>query len=551
METPLTATATASSSSADGRTDLDLLATGRLPPIPTALIDGRHHDLISPLRFLPPGELPRGDRTAIDRTAIAAALTEANTEYGHPRAKELGERLADPATRVIATGQQPGLYGGPLLTLTKMAAAVRWAETLEAAGESAVAVFWVATEDHDWSETTKISLLGRDGSRSYDLGADPAQLVPVGARMFGEPLGALEERLKEELSDGFAASGLPFLHRFYHPEASFGEAFAGLFIELLGERAPLFLDSRQPAVKRLQGPTLRRIVERRREIDEELDRASAELKKRQLPQQVRHQSGNCPLFLIEGDERRRIVWEGDEQFVLRGSDAPAASVEELLRIADEEPERLSPGVLARPAVQDALLGTTLQVMGPAEISYLTQASAVYRVAEVTAPWTSLRPQAMVLEERQLAQMAELGVSFTELLSEPLEELLAKKLHKDFVQPIREQIDALLATLQEPVVELEAQLEKPYKKTRDQIGRAFDQLQGKITGAVARRNDVWHRRLGKIREQCLPEGHLQERHLSVAHYVDRYGPAFAEAYWSDFDLDPRYLQILTLRPGGGS
>ena len=155
----MTRKANDSSSSATGRLDanlshsaatgIDLLASGRLSPIPTALLENRDRDLLSPLRFLPPGELPVGEppppETFADRGALAAALGRTAQEYGHPRAAELAERLADPRTRVVITGQQPGLYGGPLLSLTKMAAAVRFAETLEEQGTPAVAIFWVAT----------------------------------------------------------------------------------------------------------------------------------------------------------------------------------------------------------------------------------------------------------------------------------------------------------------------------------------------------------------------------------------------------------------------
>lgn len=550
METLLTARANASSSSATGRTDLDLLRSGRLPPIPSALLGGEHHDLLSPLRFLAPGAMPAGEPPRLDRSDLAAALADANAGYGHPRARELGRRLADPATRVVITGQQPGLYGGPLLTLTKMAAAVRFAAALEEAGESAVAVFWMATEDHDWDESTRIAFLARDGEHRYGLGENPEDLVPMGLRSFGGELAALRERLSEELGV-FFEPGLAFADRFYRQGARFGDAFARLYVELLGERAPLFFDSMLPAAKRVQGPWMRRILERRREVDEELGRASAELDRHGLPRQVSFQSGECPLFLIDGRERRRILWDGEGSYLLRGGAAPSAPVDELLRIADEEPERLSPGVLARPAVQDAIFGTTLQVMGPAEVSYLTQASAVYRVAEVSAPWTTLRPQVMVLEERQLAQMAELGVSLGEVLDEPLEEILAARLHEDFLAPVRRQVEELLESLRQPALELEPQLASPWQKTRDQIGRALDQFQGRIAGAVARRHEVWHQRLERIREQCLPAGNLQERHLSLVHYVARYGPAFVEAYFSDFDLDPRRLQIFKLDPGGDS
>ena len=65
-------------------------------------------------------------------------LAEANKRaIGHPAAERLADELADPATRVVITGQQPGLFGGPLYTLSKAVAVSLWAERLEAAGQPA------------------------------------------------------------------------------------------------------------------------------------------------------------------------------------------------------------------------------------------------------------------------------------------------------------------------------------------------------------------------------------------------------------------------------
>ena len=545
-------TANASSSSATSRLEIDLLAAGRLPPLPAAFLAGRETDLLAPMRPLPPGELPHGDPPAVDRGELAAALADANAGWGHPRAAELAARLADPATRVVVTGQQPGLYGGPLLTLTKLAAAVRWAETLEAAGRPAVPVFWVATEDHDWDEMTRVALLTRDGPKSYDLGADPEALRPVGLRRFGDRLAELEERIRSDLDHDLAIAAFERARRRYRPDATFGDAFCRFLIDLLGERAPLFLDALDPAVKRLQRPWLRRLVERRGEVSASLAAAHAELERRGLPLQVTPQPGASPLFLITGGERRRIEWTEDgDGFTLRGGEGPAEPVARLLEIAEDEPERLSPGVLARPAVQDALLGTTLQIMGPAETSYLAQAAAVHRVLGVPPLWTALRPQVMVLESRQIEQLGELGVSLAEILDQPVERLLADRLGEDLVTPAQQRLEAVLDELRAPLLAVEATLESPWQKTRDQIGRAFEQLSSKHAKAVARRHDVWLRRLEKIRESCLPEEHLQERHLSVVHFLARYGPSFVDAYWRDFELDPRRLQVLEIDPGGGS
>ena len=43
---------------------------------------------------------------------------------------------------------------------------------------------------------------------------------------------------------------------------------------------------------------------------------------------------------------------------------------------------VSPGVLARPAIQDAVLGTTIQLVGPGELAYMAQAAVTHAVLEV-------------------------------------------------------------------------------------------------------------------------------------------------------------------------
>lgn len=568
--------ANASSSSATDRTsDLERYQVplgDRLASLPAAFVDGRDRDLLAPLRFLPPGELPTDpgltappsteagspesaslDRSPVDRRGLARALTEANDGYGHPRAEELGRKLADPATLVVATGQQPGLLGGPLLTLSKAMAAVRYAEEIEARGESAVAVFWVATEDHDWAETARATVGGRNGPQTFTLGDDPAPLLPLGMRTFGDGLGEVADQLRPLLRGDEASARLERALGWYRPDTRFGEAFCRLMTEVLGERAPLLLDSMLPGVKQAQAPYLLRLVERRFEVDAAYAEADAAVETRGHALQVTPQPGVSPLFLLHGQERRRIEWRGEERFGLRGLDGFEAPVEQLLETLRENPSVVSPGVLARPAIQDAILGTTLQVMGPAEVSYMSQARAIYsllglRGPDGHGPWTTLRPQTLVLDSRQAGYLDELDVPLSELLDQPIEEVLAARLGEDFVSPVRAEMEALFAKLESPSLEVDPSLEKPLRKTRDQIVRGFDTFASKVASAVARRNEVWLKRFEQLHDAVLPNGHLQERELSLIDFWGRYGSALVDELHEQMVLDPRQLSVIRL--GGG-
>jgi bacillithiol biosynthesis cysteine-adding enzyme BshC len=536
------------SSSARNLPELDLLSSGRLPSIPSAWLKGSDLDLLEPLRFLSPGSDPQGEPPAVDRRELAEALEVANTAYAHPAAGRLSGLLADPQTRVVVTGQQPGLWGGPLLGLDKMIAAQLWAERLTAAGKPAVAVFWVATEDHDWKEMARASLLGRKEVRQFTLGEDPAPLMPLGMRTFGDSLHQLNTEAEGLLGGG--SPGLAQMRRWFRSDARFGEAFSRLMVSLLGERTPLMFDSMLPEIKRLQRPWLRRFVDRRTEVEDVMSAREGEIVGRGFPLQVNPQPGASPLFLLRGNERRRIQWTSDgESYVLRGLEEDRRPLAELYDTLEENPAVVSPGVLARPAVQDALLGTTLQVMGPSEMSYMSQVSSIYPTIGITPPWTTLRPQALVLEGRQIGYLEELGVSLEELFDMPVERLVADKLGEDFVQPVRQQVETLMAALREPLLALDPTLERPWRKTNEHIGRNLEQLSNKVAAAISRKHDVWRQRFEGLRRSCLPAGHLQERELAVLYYLDRYGPRFAEDIAAQMQLDPRFLRVLQLDRGG--
>ena len=549
----MVATAKGSSSSGTSRPDalaVDLAANGLLAPLPAAFLAGRDLDLLAPLAFVPPGGLPElpPARLPAGRRQLSQALAIANRAYGHPEADRLARRLADPATRVVVTGQQPGLLGGPLYSVSKAMAAARWVAALEAAGEPAVAVFWVATEDHDWAEVASTTVPTATGPRDFSLGPDPEPLVPVGMRTLGPEVLRVLDELREAVPGERYAEWVATLGRWYRPDTRFGEAYCRLLAQVLGARCPLLLDAMLPALKEAERPWLARVVERRRGVEEASAAADREIAGRGYPLQVQPQRGASPLFLLRRGQRRRVEWRDLDtgRYRLRGTDEQGEAAD-LLQTIEENPAVVSPGVMARPAIQDAVLGTTLQVLGPGEVSYMPQIAGVYPVLEIEPPAVSLRPQALVLEEHQVGKLEEVGLRLADLLGDRgrLERLLADGAGERAVAVARERVEEALGTLREPALEIDPSLDRPWEKTREQVMRGFDTFAGKLTAAAARRDEVRLRRVEQLREACLPHGRLQERVVAASHFPGKHGERFAEALWEQLDLDPRLLQVVVL------
>lgn len=544
-------TASASSSSPT-RASEPVTARAPLPPLPAAWRDGRDRDLLAPLTLHRRGAaLPPAPR--VDRGELAVGLERANRSYGHPRAAELAGRLAEGATRVVVAGQQPGLFGGPLYTLLKMVAAARWAAELEAAGEPAVAVFWVATEDHDWDESAHASVWAPGGLHRVALGPDPHPLVPLGMRTLGDGVAAALAELAGLFPYEPYAGWLATMGRWYRPDARFGEAFSRLAVALLGERCPLLLDAQLPELKVAQRPLLRRLVEQRVAVDAAFAAADAAIAGRGYPLQVHPPPGASPLFVLTGMERRRVAWEGGDpgpgDWHARGGEGTRA-LDELLATIDDNPGVVSPGVLARPVLQDAALGTSLQVMGPGELSYLAQVAPLYSLLGVAAPAVALRPRALLVEERHLALLVESGVAPEQLLGPEADlerAVVATRGDGDPVAPVAERVLAELAALRDPALALDPNLERPWQKTEETVRTALERFAEKVTRARAQRDEVGGRRLAALRDYCLPAGTLHERVLAGAHFRGRYGPAAVEAIWEHLALDEAGVQLL---PVGG-
>jgi len=528
--------------------DVDCLEAGLVAGLARELVAGRHRDLLAPLRFLAPGELPDGEPPAVDRRELAAALGVANAAYGHPRAAELATRLADPATRVVVTGQQTGLLGGPLLGYVKAAAAVRYAEALEARGQRAVAVFWMATEDHDWAEVASATFPAADGAHSFALGDDPQPLTPVGMRTLGDGIEPILAALAARYPQPWAAAELARLERWWRPETRFGEAFARQLAATFGERAPLLLDAMLPELKRAEAPHLRRLVERRQSFAAGLGAREEEILRRGFALQIAAQPAASPLFLLRGGERRRIEWRGESSFALRGL-AASEPVDDLLATLDDNPAVVSPGALARPAIQDAVLGTHLQVMGPAELAYLAQGVAAYAALGAAPPWTTLRPQALVFGRRDRERLAALDVPLAALLADPrtVERRLGERAGGGFVAAAEAEIAARVAALGPPALALDPALGRSHAKTARTVARALARFAGKAAATAARRDEASRDRFERLLATARPAGRPQERALAAAHFLLRYGGGFGAALLDGLGLDPRRLSVIDPQP----
>src|SRR5450755_614142 len=314
------------------------------------------------------------------RVRVADILEGQNRAWdASPKTLENIARLRGGASALV-TGQQVGLFGGPLFSIFKALSTVKLAHEASESGSDCVPVFWLATTDHDLDEISHVSILGTDGSLQR-LSATTRGLpdAPVGTVTFGPEIEPVVEAAAGLLGDSEVTK---FLREAYRPGENFGSAFARLFSRLFVDWGVILLDASDPDFHRMAAPVYVAAIERAAELDDALLARGRELEAAGYHQQVKVTPSSTLLFTLRNGARVPIHRQSNASgasFVVRTLDKDEIIPQaELLRQVASEPEQFSANVLLRPVVQDYLLPTLAYVGGAAEIAYFGQGAVVYQ-----------------------------------------------------------------------------------------------------------------------------------------------------------------------------
>jgi bacillithiol biosynthesis cysteine-adding enzyme BshC len=480
-------------------------------------------------RFVPtplavPLELPDQRTTAFD-----AALAEA---FWPSSALAAGlERLRKPNALLVTSGQQPGLFTGPLYTIHKALSTAALAGVLERHwGRPVVPVFWLAGDDHDFAEASHAAWIGADGSlATVALPPRPADapLTPMYREQLGEGVTAALEGLAAGLPPSeYRDEVLAWLGRHYRPDHTVGESFAGAISELLAPFGIICFDSTHPAAKRAAAPILLRALAQARQLDEELDRHLEEIGTTARTSGVSIGDGASLVMLEASQGRDRLIRDGDD-FITRRS-KERFSLAALEKIGASEPTRLSPNVLLRPVVESALLPSVTYLGGPGELRYLAVTPPIYQHLGVHRQKPLPRWSGMLIEARVDRVLEKFGISLDDLTAPagPLESRLVRSQLSpealDALAALRAALDEGYRKLHDIAVGIDPTLDRPIQGAQQQALSGTQDVERKLVQHLKKRQETELGQLARARTAVLPGGKPQERALTIAPFLARYG-----------------------------
>jgi bacillithiol biosynthesis cysteine-adding enzyme BshC len=465
-------------------------------------------------------------------------------------ALQASRRLLSNETVAIVTGQQAGLFGGPLYTLLKAITALKLAERISREhGVTAVPVFWVECEDHDWDEVRSCTVLDEAlAPRTVSLPPAPAsEPVPVARRMLDPSIETALDELERALpSTEFRSALVADLRSVYAPGAGMADAFARWLERTLGPHGLVVFDGSDPRAKPLASAIFIRELSAPGDTSRRAAQAGAELSARGYHSQVQGSDDGVALFRMNGI-RQPIHRDGSDFIVAGERVAPSA----LTREASEHPELFSPNVLLRPIVQDTIFPTICYVAGPNELAYLGQLRGVYEHFNLPMPLVLPRATATLLDSAGVRFLTKYNVALESL--QPQDEKALNELLKTQIPPAIEEsftaaagaIDGAMTRVTNALPLLDPTLEGAAKSTVGRMQHDLQTLHGKMIQTAKRRDETLRRQYLRTRALAFPDGHPQERTIAFVSFLNQYGPALVDRLYEELPLDAGHHWILSI------
>jgi bacillithiol biosynthesis cysteine-adding enzyme BshC len=487
-------------------------------------------------------EVRRIQYPAERRQAVAAILERQNRELGAGE-KVLAniQRLREGAPAVV-TGQQVGLFGGPLFCLLKALTAVIMAEKA-----GAVPVFWLATEDHDLEEVNTVNLPAGDHLQKLTVNVPHREGAPVGTIEFTDEITAAVQQVeglfgRSEISDLLAAS--------YRKGETFGTAFARFYAHVLSDLGVIFFNPLDAELHGIARPVFRAALERSEEINQGLLDRTKELEGAGYHAQVKVTPSHTLCFYFEDGARTPVKHHSGEFFIGEHKLTTA----ELLTEIERCPERFSANVLLRPVVQDYLLPTLCYVGGPAEVAYFAQIEVVYR--KLAGRLTPIVPRIFVtlIEPRQAKLLDRYQISLSDLFQGPekTRELVGSRALPDSIlksfDSAAEHLEKALTLIQGPLEKLDKTLLDAAENAGTKMRYQLQAVRDKAARAETRKNTEVIRHADELVTALYPNKDLQEREVGAVYFLLKYGKGVVEQIKAAAQIGCGEHQVIRIQAG---
>lgn len=459
------------------------------------------------------------------------------------------EALDSPETLAVVTGQQLGLFGGPMFTYYKALTTIFLARELEREHSSRVVpVFWMESGDADFSEVNRIGFppLEEYPRRAVYTPRDIVAGRSTRWHIFSGEIETVREAVIEWMNNlPFRKTYADLLRESYRAEVSMVDAYRRMFSELFSDMGLILVDALDPALVERADGFWENCLDRPERLNNAFTVNSREVETLRLPLQVRLRDDTLPIYSIDNNGIRHRLTGKPGGWKITPEGEPFTQ-DQLIKMVGDNNSVFSPGVLLRPLLQDWLLPTWMYVAGPSEIAYHAQIGRAYDQINLPRPLVVPRIGGTIVEMQSLRWLKRNNWKVSEVLGG--EELLlrtsgqARALENMFDNGFSH-LSGWLSRIQQSSEVATVDISKEIEKIGGKLEYQWDNLRRITVRKIAERDKTRIDHAHKLQNRLLPDEILQERHYNALYYLSKYGTKLNQVIENEKDLfNPQHLVI---------